>query len=436
MPKVITSEVDALARRLALSALVSEVWTHFGSTMDWERLVPLVIEKTVATADAEAGSLWLCDKTGGTVTCAMAIGPRAANIQGSSVRIPEGIVGSVVESGETRFIPDAAADPEFAEAFDRESGFKTGSMIVAPIKSPGRVLGAIEVLNKKGGALFTQDDLDVLLMVCGAAGQALENARLHGELGAAYERVAEANRSLVALDRAKSEFTAVASHELRTPISAISGYVELLMRDPSRIPPEILKPLKGIERATARLTTLVDHVSAAMTVHVEGIVLDRRPTDPLEVARGVVDDLAGASRARNLSLSMHGADLPPARIDPEKMKVALANLVRNAIRFTPDGGAIDLAVKRDGRFALVYEVRDSGIGIPPAEATRIFERFVTGADPLTHHSGTLEFGSRGLGLGLYLARAIARAHGGEIALETAVGRGSTFRISLPGALEP
>lgn len=245
-------------------------------------------------------------------------------------------------------------------------------------------------------------------------------------------RVAEANRRLVMLDRAKSEFVNVASHELRTPIAAIVGFLGVLRMSHPTLPDGLEEPISAIERSSERLASIVVRLTEALDVEPDRLELSRTSTDARELVLGVVDELrAAAASKRRLAVVAQAAPLPgPVMLDGEKVRVAFSNLLRNAIRFTPDQGRVDVRLSSAGG-VLVIEVADSGIGVAPAERERIFDRFATGHDPLTHHSGTFEFGSRGLGLGLYLARTIARAHGGDVTLTSSYGHGSTFRMTLP-----
>jgi two-component system sensor histidine kinase BaeS len=142
------------------------------------------------------------------------------------------------------------------------------------------------------------------------------------------------------------------------------------------------------------------------------------------------------ARGRSLTITVEAAsDLPPARVDPERLTQAVANLVRNGIRFTPDGGRVDVRAWREpgrDRDQLLIEVRDSGIGIPEDRMSVLFNRTVLVRDSLNHHSSSrLEFNSAGLGLGLPIARGIVEAHGGTIEATSRPGEGTRFLVRIP-----
>jgi signal transduction histidine kinase len=239
--------------------------------------------------------------------------------------------------------------------------------------------------------------------------------------------------SLEEVTRLKSEFISIASHELRTPISVIKGFVELFSQGSlGALTPDQKEALAAIDRSLGNLTRIAEDATRVAQIEGEHLVLtlERQEVEPL--VRDAVDMAAGDAPNRDLSITtVVEPGLPAANVDGPRLTQALANLVRNAIRFTPDGGSIEVQVARDAE-DLVLSVKDTGVGIAHDQMRDLFTRPLAARDSLHHHSsGALEFNSAGLGLGLMLARGVVEAHGGAIEATSSPGKGSTFTIRVP-----
>ena len=164
----------------------------------------------------------------------------------------------------------------------------------------------------------------------------------------------------------------------------------------------------------------------------ERLVLTIDDFDVASVLRQGVEDAITNARKRELDVDIEvEPDLPPARMDGMRIAQAVSQLVRNSIRYTPDGGLIEIRAWREQN-ELVLQVRDTGIGIPEEKRRELFDRSFMVRDSLHHHSSnSLEFGSGGLGLGLAIVRGIVEAHNGTVTVESRETRGSTFTLRLP-----
>jgi signal transduction histidine kinase len=260
--------------------------------------------------------------------------------------------------------------------------------------------------------------------VFGEYADALERSRsVQHDLAALNAELARARDAALEGSRAKDRFLANMSHELRTPLNAIVGFTDLLVEDPDVGRDQLIQDLGAIRSASTHLLALVSAVldvarieSGAVDVRLEAFDL-----------RAVLDEVAitGAAlaSARGNAFRLEAdLDRPGLVSDPTKLRQILLNLLGNAARFT-ERGQIVLAVRSD-EGGLRAEVRDTGVGIPADHLDRVFERFVQ-LDP----SSTRVHG--GTGLGLAVARGLAVALGGSLVAESEVGRGSTFRLTLP-----
>jgi signal transduction histidine kinase len=242
----------------------------------------------------------------------------------------------------------------------------------------------------------------------------------------AHRLLSEQNRELRELDRLKDEFVSLVSHDLRTPLTSIVGYVDLILDDPA-ISDEHRQYLAIVARNTDRLHRLVDDLLFAARLQAGRLELDLGDVDLVEVARHTVETLRPRAEAADVDLTLElDADLDGALAvlgEASRLGQLLDNLLSNAVKFTPGGGRVGVRISRREDRALVA-VSDSGIGIPSSERDRLFERF--------YRSSTVSARQiEGTGLGLYITKAIVEAHRGRITVESQEGEGTTFCVELP-----
>jgi signal transduction histidine kinase len=227
------------------------------------------------------------------------------------------------------------------------------------------------------------------------------------------------------LDEAKSEFVATVSHELRTPMTAVLGAAKTLMRDDIELSPERRRQLlEMIGAQGTRLTKIAEDVLIASRLDRDELRLERDHVDIAELARTAVEHMREYA-PETISLTARTESDGPALGDRHRIEQVLVNLIDNAIKYSPNGGEVSVSTAASGEGVRV-EVRDQGIGIPPAEQTSIFEKF---------YRGSLE-GEQvraGTGLGLYICRELVQRMGGTIGVESDPGEGSTFYFELPRA---
>lgn len=232
----------------------------------------------------------------------------------------------------------------------------------------------------------------------------------------------EQNDRLRELDRMKDEFVALVSHELRTPLTSITGYLELVLED-EQLSDESRRFLDVVDRNGRRLLHLVSDLLFVAQLEAGRLALDVGEVDLAAVAEESVEALRPAAEAGRVELRLDRTPVPTLRGDGARLGQLLDNLVSNAVKFTPTGGRVVVAVARREEDALVA-VSDTGIGVPAAEQRRLFDRFFRASSA---HERAID----GTGLGLTIARAIVEAHGGEICFTSAEGDGTTFRVRLP-----
>lgn len=225
-------------------------------------------------------------------------------------------------------------------------------------------------------------------------------------------------------EEAKSTFISVISHELKTPVAVIKGYASTLRRDDANWDRKTLQEgLTVIEEETDRLTALINNLLAASKLQAEGMRLSQvDAVDLVQIVLRSAERLQTQTRKHRLILDFSD-DFPHILGDEARLRQVFDNLIGNAIKYSPDGGEVRVAGAFDAQQVTV-SVSDQGVGIPQDEQGRIFERFYRVDDALSRRT-------QGTGLGLYLAQAVVRAHGGTIAVESQPGKGATFRVTLP-----
>ncbi len=233
--------------------------------------------------------------------------------------------------------------------------------------------------------------------------------------------------------RLKSEFITIASHELRTPISVIKGFVELFEDDslgPST--PEQRAAIAGIQGSLAGLMRIAEDATRISQIEGERLTLNVEEHAVGALVEQAVALAVADGPGREVDVHTETAPhLEHVHLDGPRLVQAIAHLVRNGIRFTPDGGRVEVRALRE-LDDLVVHVADTGIGIPPQRLEDLFRRSLILCDSLHHHSSSvLEFNSAGLGLGLAMARGIVEAHGGTLDVTSRTGQGSTFTLRVP-----
>jgi PAS domain S-box-containing protein len=243
------------------------------------------------------------------------------------------------------------------------------------------------------------------------------------DLARKIEELSALNARMQELERTRSEFLAMVSHDLHTPLTAIKGSMEVLAHE--GVGMELSRELLGIaQKNTDRLFRMVSDILDLARIEAGRFELRREPFDLVGALRGAMDRLRRLAEDRGIALTLQAAEgLPQVLADGVRMDQVFTNLLGNALKFTPRGGQITVTARQQGADLLV-EIRDSGKGIPPEHLDRIFDRF---------YRVPLPDGERveGTGLGLSICKAIVEEHGGRIWVESVMGQGSTFSFTLP-----
>jgi len=239
---------------------------------------------------------------------------------------------------------------------------------------------------------------------------------------AANRLVREQVVQLQAADKLKDEFVALISHDLRTPLTSIMGYLELTLDD-THLTDEQRRYLEVVERNSQRLLHLVNDLLFVARLEAGQLELQSAELDLSVIVRQAVEEAAPRAQAKEIELTCEAKQVPAVSADKGRMFQLLDNLVSNAIKFTPEHGRVDVRVAQKNG-SVCIEIADTGIGVASSEQDQLFQRFFRASTARDRQIP-------GTGLGLYISRAIVEAHHGAIEVESAQGEGTTFRIQLP-----
>jgi signal transduction histidine kinase/CheY-like chemotaxis protein len=420
-----SEQLRHLSRELARSVeelkALAEVSQAVSSSLDPEQVLATIAEHAVRLSGADSGAIYEFDEATQEFHLRATIGMSAELIEAiraARQHLGEGGVGQAALNREAVQMPDVLDEPNYVlhDALKR-AGFR--AVLTVPLLREDKIIGGL-VVRRRAPGRFPQETVDLLQSFATQSVLAIQNARL-------FREIEDKSRELEIASRHKSQFLANMSHELRTPLNAIIGYSEMLQDEAADLGEErFVADLQKINAAGRHLLELINAVldlskieAGKMDLYLETFSVAALVNDIAAVIR----PLAGKNGNR---LEMHAeANVGVMRADLTKVRQAVFNLLSNACKFT-EHGTVSLTVARETAEDadwLTFAVSDTGIGITPEQMGRLFQDFSTDAATMQKYGGT--------GLGLALSRRLCRMMGGDIAVESEAGRGSTFTIRLP-----
>src|SRR5437016_4787507 len=403
--------------------VLNEVGQAVSSSLDLDTVLGTVIARAVRLGEADSGTLYQFDEAQGV------FGPRAnfgvsdemiAALRGLHITLADGPVGSCAAER----APVQVTDVETSSRIGIVWGHGIRSVIAVPLLRDEHVTGALVIRRKVAGE-FAPSIVRLLQTLASQSVLAIENARLFKESQAKSEQLAE-------VSKLKSQFLANMSHELRTPLNAIIGLTEMLHEDARDLKrAEELEPLERVLRAAHHLLELINDIldlskieAGRMDMHVETFAI-------APLVEEVMATISSAAAMNGNEIIVHcPQDIGEMHADQTRIRQALLNLVSNANKFTEHGSVtVEVArVTSKGIEEITMAVSDTGIGMSSEQMGGLFQECVQ-ADPST----TRKYG--GNGLGRAISRRFCQMMGGEITVESKLGKGSTFTIRVPARSE-
>jgi signal transduction histidine kinase len=363
-------------------------------------LLDRILAMALQVSGARAGAVLLCEEDQGTLYFRSARGEKSDVLTQLRLEPGKGVAGQVALSGQAMRLIDAADSPHYDRSVARKLGVAVGSLLAVPIPGQRGRLGALELLNKKGG--FTEADERLATLLAGQAGRAILQRRAREE-GERKARLATIGQLLAGV-----------LHDLRTPMTVISGYVQLLAMGATDEERKEWMALidRQFEHIHAMTRETLAFARGESALLVRKVFLHRFIE---EVETFLRKDLEGSGVELRVLPGYTGT----ARFDEVKIKRCIYNIARNAVQALGEGGGrFTLSVEKESR-ALVFKLSDNGPGIPEEIAETLFEEFVTAGK------------KGGTGLGLAIVKRIAEEHAGTISFRSRPGKGTTFELRLP-----
>lgn len=409
------SHLEQLQRQVKVLNRLAEISLVLNSTLDLETLLGYLMDAAAEITASEAASVLLWEPQTRELRFAATTTDRTQTaLIGLSVPLEGSIAGTVLQKNQIMVVENVASDPRHYDRLDQEHRFETRSLLAVPLTSKDRVIGVLEVINKRR-LPWTDEDRDYVSVLAAQAAVAIEDA----QLVAALKR---ANHELNELDKLKNDFIAIASHELRTPLSVILGYASFLQDEAKGQFGELVNKVIA---SALQLRGIIEDLTNLRYLQQSAAELQRESVPLAVLIEEAVHDMFSTAEAKGQKVRL---ELPPESVivqaDRIRAGMALTNLLNNAVRFTPEGGQISVRGELHPGEARII-VSDNGIGLTEEQLGRVFDKFYQAEDHMTRKHG-------GLGIGLSIARALVEAHGGRIwASSAGLGQGAVFTFTLP-----
>ena len=418
--KELQARTADLSRSVEELKALGEVGAAVSSTLDLETVLTTILTHANKLAGTQAGQIFDYDETTEELRprATSGYGEQASDVlRRNPLRKGEGVTGQAVMKRQPVQVPDINVEATYQGRIRDlmiENGFR--AVLAVPLIREDQVMGALTVTRTQPGA-FAQQVVDLLTTFASQSALAIQNARL-------FLEIEQKSRELQIASQHKSQFLANMSHELRTPLNAILGYTELIADGIyGSVPGKIQEVLERVQKSGRHLLGLINDVLDLSKIEAGQLELSLSDYSFSDVVQTVITSVESLAAEKGLLLTADVApDLPVGRGDERRIMQVLLNLVGNAIKFTDKGKIVVRVTIADGKF--VISVNDTGPGIPAAEQDKIFEEFRQVDNSSTRAKG-------GTGLGLAIAKRIVELHRGRIWVESAIGKGSNFFISIP-----
>jgi signal transduction histidine kinase len=404
--------------RRALSALLKSS-ALINSSLQISDVLNHAMKVAEEFMEAEASSVLELGEETGDIIFRLARGKKSGFVRTKRLKLGEGIAGSVIQNGKPMIVEDVKKERRFSDRFDKETGFKTRSLICVPLTIREKTIGALQVINKTSGEPFSEEDLDLLTALAQQIAVALDNAKLYQRLEENFRLTAEelkaTQQKLIRSERlaALANLVQGVAHEVRNPIMSIGGFAAR-MKAGLKEKHKFHRYLDIILQETSRLEKLVQDVKELAGMH----TAYPQPANMNNLLSTVIENFSPALSQRFIHLKTDIEEgLPPIAVDKAQIVRALKNIVQNSVEAMPSGGTLNLrACEVDSHIQIVIE--DSGIGIEENELDSILDPFVTSK-------------TTGAGLGLTMVYQIVMNHQGEIEIKSRGGRGTRVTLELP-----
>lgn len=416
------SETDERIKRVEQLSILQQIYEEISLTLNIDDVLSVSLDAAIRLSGAHAGFMALSD--GEDMTVAKVIGPYPDSLSTFILGPDSGIVGRVMVNQESEYITDVANDPDYLPYLD-----DTKAKMVIPLISQEYLLGLLNLETSKPER-FSLEVFRFMQILGSQIVFAVDNARLYNrgqiqleELQTLYDQVRE-------LEHLKTDMIRIAAHDLKNPLVALDGHIQLLQYDEEQFEEEHRRYFKTMRRSTDRMMDMIDNILSLERIEQMAKKQDapKRGVDILHQVVRAIEEFRPLAIEKSQAINLDIDDLP----DPDTLVVsgddaqiyeAVTNLINNAIKYTPDQGIIAVTLRIENSH-VAFTVKDTGYGIPEEKQKDLFRPFYRVKSRETRKiSGT--------GLGLHLVRNIIRRHKGQMIFQSVYGEGSTFGFTLP-----
>jgi signal transduction histidine kinase len=403
---------DELGRRADLLDAANTCARALSSSLDVEQAFGAFIRELRGLVPFDRTAIVLADEESARVIATAGVGAQDVFPPGTQGSVPGSVLEEVVRSGQPVYRRDMA-EPEHPEE-ERFLELGLRCRVVAPLLSGAETIGMLSVVRREP-ASFDEEEIELLVLLGRFLGATVQNIR-------AYEAERETVEELRRLSALRADFVSLVSHELRSPMASLIGSAQTLRERWRELDAGQRESfLALIAHETSRLAALVEDVLDTSRIEAGTFTYTFGEVDLAGLVRAAAAAAESGQDEVAVRADVSGA-LPSVQGDAERLRQVLSNLIDNAVKYSPAGGEVRVKTRaQNGRFEIA--VSDRGPGIPPEQQRLIFEKF-----------GRAKLGDKtkpGTGLGLFIARSIAEAHGGAITVDSTPNRGATFTLTLP-----
>lgn len=386
------------------------------ASLDLSEVNRLLLQESTRLTQADEGAVMLVDHDSDQLTVWASRGLDAVEDIGAGIPLGHELAEQVAQDGKTRLVekPKPGRNKRPLTA-----------LLCVPLKTKDRIIGVISLAHTGTGKSFRNNDVRLLNAIAGQAAVTIDNARMFSDLSALHLELGQANRRLRDLDKLKSSFLGVITHELRSPLANIDFSLQVIERYGTM---DWLEAQQEQWTQLARLVQeargMIDNLISFAGLLSKGGDLTLTPVSLSALTHEITDNLAPVADSRQVALHVAPSNgVPPIMADEARLSEAIYHLIHNAIKFNQAGGTVQIRCwAEDG--GVTFEVQDTGTGIPAEKLKLLGDPFSQVADPVKR-------GVEGLGLGLALVKYVVRAHGGQMDISSQEGVGSRFRFWLP-----
>src|SRR5262245_2683446 len=418
---------DARTRLSEISALF-QLSTTLNLQLQLGAILEIIVRRVIATLKAQQSSIMIYNPETGLLETRASYGLEAEFARNAKTRVGQGIAGWVAERQQAVLLGAQAPNEEMAQHYKRNRNIT--SALSLPLREGDRCVGVLNVNRINHPEAFRDHHRDMLRLFAEHVGAVIDRAEVMERLAAHAQALESSNLKLSEMNRMKDVFLSTASHELKTPLTSVIAYSELLDEHGGTLSVEqrgeFLARLQG---EAQRLLALIEDILDLSRLETGKLIVRRELLSVNTVVQAAVETARATGQKHGIAIEVSlEQGLPDVELDEVKMRQVLVNLIVNAVKFSPEHRAVAVRTRHDGEF-LIVEVADQGPGIRPEESAHIFELFGQG---LRQHDGK----TSGLGIGLHLVKRITELHGGHVGVNSAPGAGSTFWVRLPANAIP